>query len=214
MGVYGRQRAKCLFCNGHGLFSRGATPRNLRKIGNMPPKATRALGRFLDIGMEKARRPVSRVLWRPLPGDDDHSSRTAIAGGLKQPTRAAVRKPTCEGCPSRAAPIWSCSGWGLPCRPRCRVRGGLLHHRFTLTGPAYPKADKALAVFLCCTVPGLAPAGRYPAPLSPWSPDFPRGARSTPRSSGRLAGRICARSRAAVNPRRGLRPPPRPASGA
>src|SRR5476649_1400099 len=32
----------------------------------------------------------------------------------------------------RAAPIWSCSRWGLPCRFRCRSRGGLLPHRFTL----------------------------------------------------------------------------------
>jgi len=32
----------------------------------------------------------------------------------------------------RAAPIWSCSRWGLPCRLRCRSRGGLLPHRFTL----------------------------------------------------------------------------------
>ena len=36
----------------------------------------------------------------------------------------------------RAAPIWSCSRWGLPCRSRCRSRGGLLPHRFTLAGPA------------------------------------------------------------------------------
>ena len=32
----------------------------------------------------------------------------------------------------RAAPIWSCSRWGLPCRFRYRSRGGLLPHRFTL----------------------------------------------------------------------------------
>jgi hypothetical protein len=36
----------------------------------------------------------------------------------------------------RAAPIWSCSRWGLPCRFRCRSRGGLLPHRFTLASPA------------------------------------------------------------------------------
>ena len=30
------------------------------------------------------------------------------------------------------APIWSCSRWGLPCRVRCRTRGALLPHRFTL----------------------------------------------------------------------------------
>ena len=32
-----------------------------------------------------------------------------------------------------AVPIWSCSRWGLPCRLRCRRRGALLPHRFTLT---------------------------------------------------------------------------------
>jgi hypothetical protein len=32
----------------------------------------------------------------------------------------------------RAIPIWSCSRWGLPCRDRCRPRGALLPHRFTL----------------------------------------------------------------------------------
>ena len=31
------------------------------------------------------------------------------------------------------SPIWSCSRWGLPCRRRCRNRGALLPHRFTLT---------------------------------------------------------------------------------
>ena len=31
------------------------------------------------------------------------------------------------------APIWSCSGWGLPCRGRYRPRGALLPHPFTLT---------------------------------------------------------------------------------
>ena len=30
--------------------------------------------------------------------------------------------------------IWSCSRWGLPCRNRCRCRGALLPHHFTLTG--------------------------------------------------------------------------------
>src|SRR5262252_7930310 len=31
-----------------------------------------------------------------------------------------------------AAPTWSCSRWGLPCQPRCRRRGALLPHHFTL----------------------------------------------------------------------------------
>ena len=32
----------------------------------------------------------------------------------------------------RLTPIRHCSRWGLPCRFRCRNRGGLLPHRFTL----------------------------------------------------------------------------------
>jgi hypothetical protein len=36
----------------------------------------------------------------------------------------------------RAVPIRSCSRWGLPCRLRCRRRGALLPHRFTLTAPS------------------------------------------------------------------------------
>ena len=39
-----------------------------------------------------------------------------------------------KGCPSRGVPIRFCSRRGLPCRLRCRSRGGLLPHRFTLTG--------------------------------------------------------------------------------
>ena len=35
-----------------------------------------------------------------------------------------------------ATPIWSCSGWGLPCRRCCQLRGALLPHLFTLTQPS------------------------------------------------------------------------------
>jgi hypothetical protein len=31
-----------------------------------------------------------------------------------------------------AAPTWSCSRWGFPCRCRCQQRGALLPHHFTL----------------------------------------------------------------------------------
>ena len=44
----------------------------------------------------------------------------------------------------RAAPIRSCSRWGLPCRNRCRPRGGLLPHPFTLTPPANRPGGSAL----------------------------------------------------------------------
>jgi len=44
-----------------------------------------------------------------------------------------------------AAPIRSCTRWGLPCRDRCRPRGALLPHPFDLTRP---KAGGMLSVAL------------------------------------------------------------------
>jgi len=56
----------------------------------------------------------------------NHSSGTRVAARLVRPTqglgRATLRRPS----------TWPCSGWGLPCRNRYRLRGGLLLHRFTL----------------------------------------------------------------------------------
>jgi hypothetical protein len=39
---------------------------------------------------------------------DSHSSSPSVTAGIKQPTR--VRHEPCH-----STPIWSCSGWGLPC---------------------------------------------------------------------------------------------------
>ena len=58
---------------------------------------------------------------------------------------------------TRVIPIRSCSRWGLPCRPCCQRRGGLLPHPFTLT-------SRARRFAFCGTFPEVAPAGRYPAP--------------------------------------------------
>jgi hypothetical protein len=66
------------------------------------------------------------------------------------------RQPGNRPC---AVPIWSCSRWGLPCRLRCRTRGALLPHRFTL---ASDFSDRRFD--FCGAIPGVAPAGRYPAP--------------------------------------------------
>ena len=103
--------------------------------------------------------PVSRVLYggractRPR---DSHSSGAPVAWRLVQPTRTAARKRAWP-C-GRAIPIRSCSRWGLPCRPCCQARGALLPHPFTLA------AGKPWRFAFCGTVPGVAPAGRYPAP--------------------------------------------------
>src|SRR5262249_32933118 len=61
-----------------------------------------------------------------------------------------------------AIPIRSCSRWGLPCRFRCRTRGALLPHLFTLALLAPRGAGERFS--FCGTFPGVAPAGRYPAP--------------------------------------------------
>ena len=69
-------------------------------------------------------RPVSRVLYRVAPGSN-HSSRPAIAHWLKQPTRP-------QRGPRQRGPIWSCSGWSLPCHELLPVA------RCALTAPFHP----------------------------------------------------------------------------
>jgi hypothetical protein len=131
----------------------------------------------------EARRSVSRVLCRPdgepqranpkgrttgaaraihLGRSSPNASRDRPERRCRRPARRRRRLPT-----SPAAPTWSCSRWGLPCRCRCRRRGALLPHHFTLAAP--PKMRSA--VCFCGTFPGVAPAGRYPAP-------YLRGART------------------------------------
>jgi hypothetical protein len=101
-------------------------------------------------------RPLARTI------RDGHSSGTMFAHGLEQPTRTAgLTSPSrCFRLRERtrvAVPIRSYSRCGLPCRFRCRKRGALLPHLFTLAS----SEDEAV---LCGTVPGVAPAGCYPAP--------------------------------------------------
>ena len=64
-------------------------------------------------------------------GRGDHSSGTAIADRLKQPTRTTSLETGLARTP--VVPIRFCSRWGLPCRPHYCVRGALLPHPFTLT---------------------------------------------------------------------------------
>ena len=72
----------------------------------------------------------------------------------------------------RAAPIRSCSRWGLPCRPRHRGRGALLPHPFTLTdGPG--RARSTPAVCFLWHFPWGRPRRALPGTVFPWSPDFP-----------------------------------------
>jgi len=131
-------------------------------------------------------RPVSRVLcggiapaWQPfLWGVCCQTPRAANPSG--DPKMDLV---------SRAAPIRLCSRWGLPCRSCCQERGALLPHLFTLTAIRRPRR-----YLLCGTFPGVAPAGRYPAP-------YLRGARTflgafATRLPGRLTRFTCGRGQA------------------
>jgi len=68
--------------------------------------------------MELADKPGSVV--------DNHSSGIYVTVYLKQPTREPHGPHDCS-------PIWSCSGWGLPCHWCCHQRGALLPHHFNLT---------------------------------------------------------------------------------
>ncbi len=162
-----------------------------------------------------ARRPVSRVL-SPRPDEpgagDGHSSGTPVAGRLVRPTRAAARNhPPARSRP--AAPIRSCSRWGLPCRPRYRERGALLPHPFTLTRGPMGRAGGLLSVALSLgspppgvtrhrvsVEPGLSsprrvaplPGGGHPAVWHPKNGDF--------RRSSQPSWAISQPSRAAVPP--------------
>jgi len=104
--------------------------------------------------LDSISRPVSRVLSArgKAPSPDGHSSATLVTQRLEQPTRtarsghwsrASLRS---RGGESRAVPIRSCSRWGLPCRLRCRRRGALLPHRFTLTAHASREGTLRAAV--------------------------------------------------------------------
>ena len=124
---------------------------------------------------------------------DGHSSGTMLAHGLEQPTRTASLTSPCGVITRKrtyrvAVPIRFCSRCGLPCRFRCRIRGALLPHLFTLTAPTLIPPPQAGEVgwgqrfVLCGTFPGVAPAGRYPAP-------YVDGARTfLPRSLSTIAG--------------------------
>ena len=91
--------------------------------------------RLAECREKSARRPVSRVL-SPLAREMViHLGRSLPSASRDRPGRRRGNPP---GSPrgSPVVPTWSCSRWGLPCRPRCRGRGALLPHPFTLAAHA------------------------------------------------------------------------------
>ncbi len=75
--------------------------------------------------MKDGSRPISRVLsWATIHLGCTSPCTSSSLPGSTRGSRAAA----CAAC----FPIWPCSRRGLPCRRRCRRRGALLPHRFTL----------------------------------------------------------------------------------
>ena len=121
-----------------------------------------------------AKRGMTIHLGRPLPDASRDRPGRRRENNARPLTRPVV-------------PTWSCSRWGLPCRCRYRQRGALLPHPFTLAGGRERPGRRSP---LCGTFPGVAPAGRYPAPCFRGARTFlPRGRREPVRRrpSGRLA---------------------------
>jgi hypothetical protein len=128
-------------------------------------------------------------LQRRLPGASSN-----LPGRLVRTDRDLVplRRPS-----SHAAPIRFCSRWGLPCRSRCRQRGALLPHRFTLTRP--PCGGQAVSFSVALSLGSPPPdvirhrLSAEPGLSSPATfrslPERPSG-RLTPRNVGRALHRV------------------------
>jgi hypothetical protein len=146
---------------------------------------------YARFGRENARRPISRVLSRPLAGPwmtiplgrPLPGASRDLPGWLRRKRRLPHRFP---GRP--AIPMRSCSRWGLPCRRRYRRRGALLPHRFTLTcAPALAGRGTggllSVALSLGSPPPGIT---RHRVSVEPGLSSNPPSPAS-PRSSSRLA---------------------------
>ena len=108
-------------------------------------------GRTRDRRREPACKPGSVV--------DSHTSGVCVTAHLARPTRE-------RRGPRHRPPIWSCSGWGLPCHRCCHRRGAPLPHHFTLTGTS----NEVLRRYIFCgTFRRLTPPRRYlaPCPVEP-----------------------------------------------
>jgi hypothetical protein len=137
----------------------------------------------------RTRRPVSRVLCPPpLSGGDGHSSGPPIAGRFSRPTRVPEGPATAPSVRGRTigTPIRSCSRRGLPCRPRRRVRGGLLPHPFTLTRLRSYELRRGglLSVALSLGSPPAGVTRRLVAVEPGLSSPKPEGSRAAARPSG------------------------------
>ena len=96
--------------------------------------------------------PVSRVLSVRFRERDGHSSGMCVATHLTRPTRTAIRKRI------RCHPYLVLLPVGLA------VPSLLPKTRCALTAPFHPHPSEDGQTVLCGAIPGVASAGRYPAP--------------------------------------------------
>ena len=167
----------------------------LARIRRRAASHSRSTARNMDLtAWRNARRRVSRVLYRrrapataPV-GGDGHSSRTPVAERLVRPTRAAARR-----CARRPGPGTVRGRQRLPLllglapggvfRAVAVAGDAVRSYRTVSPLPPDRSPGRARRCAFCGTVPGVAPAGRYPAP-------YLRGARTfLSRASRRAAVR-------------------------
>ena len=91
---------------------------------------------------------------------DGHSSGTSVAGRLARPTRAAARKPACRRLAGMPPLLGLAPGGVYHAVP---VAGDAVRSYRTLSPLPGDRGPRRRFAF-CGTIPGVAPAGRYPAP--------------------------------------------------
>ena len=139
---------------------------------------------------KNARRPVSRVLSRPLRARDDHSSGTSVAGRLARPTRAAAVETRLAGAgpegPVGRPPLCGLAPGGV-C-PATAVAGGAVRSYRTLSPlpAAIPKTGAggllSVALSLGSPPPGVT---RHRVSVEPGlSSPRPEGRKAAIRPSG------------------------------
>ncbi len=144
---------------------------------------------FLPL-VENSRRSVSRVLSTPLASAGRPFLWDAPCGAPRATNPGGGSKTfPCSRLVSEApaAPIRSCSRWGLPCQPCYQGCGALLPPRFTLT------IGEPMAVCFLWHYPWGRPRRPLAGTVFPWSPDFPpAGFYTRQRPSNRLESGRCA----------------------
>ena len=110
-------------------------------------------------------RPVSRVLYHARRSErgDGHSSWARLAAGLMQPTRAADPEADWKRSPAPAPPLFGLAPGGV-CRAVLVAKNAVRSYRTLSPLPSQSISGSARRFAFCGTLPGVTPAGGYPAP--------------------------------------------------